>query len=427
MKRNRDVVKRIFFSDVHMGDSRSVDPKDGNKPYAWFSGNRIDMLAAFLNTVCAEVDEVIMLGDFFDEWVCPATYSPVNLPQQERSNKGHIQRIVTRKEYKDVVVALRTLSEKRRVLYLRGNHDMVVDNRTMEECFPKIACCFGEGGDTYHTDEGILWAEHGHQYALFNAPHPPEHQSNDPFQQTILPLGFFVSRLDGEKALRKGKRLGIIDLFMGWLGSLSRADDQKYREYVQQIKRCRQDWLEAESRNVLSLQSTVVQRDEFQRAVSVFDRLIKQGFITVTRNKWAPSDKKAVMNGFAGIPDSLSWTNVVERYRTLFSEWEGEHKVGVENWQALIGDTGSLSPAALAIFRQSSPPKIVVLGHTHNPVITLYGERIYVNTGAWENKTPRCTYAEATYDTKDRSYTVALKEFGTDHVVTTIGEERIGL
>ncbi len=69
--------KRIIISDIHMGDSRSVETSSAN-PYAycWFADkeganqNRPKMLADFLEKYVINdntVDELVVLGDLFDE------------------------------------------------------------------------------------------------------------------------------------------------------------------------------------------------------------------------------------------------------------------------------------------------------------------------------------------------------------------------
>ena len=66
-------TKRIFISDIHMGDERSIN--DPNH-YGWFKNN-IPVLTQFLDDQlnAPDVKEVIILGDLFDTWVIPVDYS----------------------------------------------------------------------------------------------------------------------------------------------------------------------------------------------------------------------------------------------------------------------------------------------------------------------------------------------------------------
>ena len=71
-----DRTKRIFISDIHMSDQKSMS---GINPYCWFRKN-IDTLAKFLDEQLAapDVKEVVILGDLFDQWVIPVNASPIN-------------------------------------------------------------------------------------------------------------------------------------------------------------------------------------------------------------------------------------------------------------------------------------------------------------------------------------------------------------
>src|SRR5208283_4687856 len=75
-----DKIKRIFVSDTHMGDSRSQRQTSPYHPYGWLSENRQELFANFVRTVRSHVDEVIILGDLFDEWICPAKLDPTAPP-----------------------------------------------------------------------------------------------------------------------------------------------------------------------------------------------------------------------------------------------------------------------------------------------------------------------------------------------------------
>jgi hypothetical protein len=83
-----------------MGDERGVN---STNPYSWFCGNRPGMLESFLNEYCnrSDVQEVVVLGDLFDEWVCPAEFPPTDPTGQSQAwnikgalrNKGVIEQL----------------------------------------------------------------------------------------------------------------------------------------------------------------------------------------------------------------------------------------------------------------------------------------------------------------------------------------------
>lgn len=74
-------TKRLFISDIQMGDRESVKPTQGHA-YGWLQPNRAQLLADFLAWVNTrkDVQQLIIIGDLFDEWVTPASLSPVPPP-----------------------------------------------------------------------------------------------------------------------------------------------------------------------------------------------------------------------------------------------------------------------------------------------------------------------------------------------------------
>jgi len=83
MAAKADTIRRIFVSDIHMGDDRCRNQPSDLHPYGWLSENRQKLFAKFVKTVCSDVDEVIILGDLFDEWICPAKLDPTASPHPD--------------------------------------------------------------------------------------------------------------------------------------------------------------------------------------------------------------------------------------------------------------------------------------------------------------------------------------------------------
>ena len=72
--------KRIFISDIHMGDDRSMKTSVQHPyPYGWLRNN-ITTLTNFLNDKLQDQDvgQLVVLGDLFDQWVIPADLDPVS-------------------------------------------------------------------------------------------------------------------------------------------------------------------------------------------------------------------------------------------------------------------------------------------------------------------------------------------------------------
>ena len=65
-------TKRIFISDIHLGDDRSMSAPN---PYGCLKKN-IPVLAQFLEDQrrATDVKEVVILGDLFDAWIIPVSH-----------------------------------------------------------------------------------------------------------------------------------------------------------------------------------------------------------------------------------------------------------------------------------------------------------------------------------------------------------------
>ena len=76
-------AKRIFISDLHMNTDESLTPATGNR-YGWIGPGRLQALANFLKQIprMGGVEEVVILGDLYDNWVCPATKDPAHFQEK---------------------------------------------------------------------------------------------------------------------------------------------------------------------------------------------------------------------------------------------------------------------------------------------------------------------------------------------------------
>jgi len=159
---------RVFLSDVHLGTGRSYD---------WFqpSRHRAKLLAVLDYAIehHTRIKDLVLLGDIFDTWLCPIEQPPHTIADILAANP-------------EIVAKLRVCVEKLdNVFYINGNHDMSV---TQQDLAP-----LGVGARKVQRipayQAGLLYAEHGHRFAMFNAAdrlHDPTH---------ALPIGYFVTRV----------------------------------------------------------------------------------------------------------------------------------------------------------------------------------------------------------------------------------------
>jgi len=348
-------TKRIFISDIHMGDERS---QAGPNPYGWFRKN-IPHLANFLNEQlnAQEVAEVVILGDLFDEWVIPTEQDPLTSFRDICNNPSN----------SPLIDGLRQLAARGILTYVPGNHDMTLsttdpegNQNFMQQNFPGIR---------YQADgvyrRGRLVAEHGHCYCLFNAP------GKWTKLPSLLPLGYFLARMGAYKVSKTGIKKDYYDIL--------RDSIKQYRE----------------------------------RPTFVEDRFVKEVYEEVAHFAGLKDTDTIDMSGIDGFPtDSVG--DIGSLYERLINEWKEKRKD--LKWEiALVGDGArELYPAAGHIYSNKGF-NIVIFGHTHNwslelllfphaapeAQVTRFAltfPAIYANSGAWIDKAPCCTYVETWED-----------------------------
>ncbi|MEM1483431.1 metallophosphoesterase [Oscillospiraceae bacterium PP1C4] len=173
--------KIVVISDIHIG----VDDK-----YAETVANRpilIDFLKRLQST--KDVRELVIGGDFLDEWFLPVDYPSYTDVQQF---------------YKDVIANNQGVIDELnkvadsgiKLVYIPGNHDMTQENDVLQEAIPKIVQIRdAKGLGTYYTgDRNEIVIEHGHRYDVFSAPDTVTNAELVGNSDTILPAGYFYAR-----------------------------------------------------------------------------------------------------------------------------------------------------------------------------------------------------------------------------------------
>lgn len=180
-----DGNKIAVISDVHIGF----------RDAGWFKG----IYPAYLNIILykiafdGRISKLIILGDFFDMWLCPPEEKPF-------ANAAEIL-----KTWDDALFmpALKKCIERcSEVWYIPGNHDMGITQHDLD--------ALSAGGKTMILKEpgtysaGVLFNspssaekirfEHGHASDLFNAPVSPD----DADTLRGFPFGYYVTRLTAE-------------------------------------------------------------------------------------------------------------------------------------------------------------------------------------------------------------------------------------
>lgn len=174
--------RRVFISDIHMGIKEGLV---GKHPYGWLRKDRARMLRDFLDSLKGDnaVDELVVVGDLFDEWVMPfIVKEPVH------GDAAWFNKVAEVEENRHILTALSELARRTRVTYVHGNHDMQMTKTILDFCTQGVKLIPETPGTGAYNKDGI-YAEHGSLYCLFNAPYL---LSGDKNKQ--IPIGYFMAR-----------------------------------------------------------------------------------------------------------------------------------------------------------------------------------------------------------------------------------------
>lgn len=165
-------TKRIFISDIHLSSQELYD--DPQKP-AWYDPEKHNSrLLGFLDNYVIQnqenIKDLVLLGDVFNTWVCPANKKPPTYNQIFTANKPVIQK------FKAIIKA--GIS----IFYINGNHDFDLRPEIIEKAVKGLKAI-----KFYRT--GRIHAEHGQQYDIYNK---ADYVTDPAYGR---PIGYFISRL----------------------------------------------------------------------------------------------------------------------------------------------------------------------------------------------------------------------------------------
>ncbi|ADL05260.1 metallophosphoesterase [Lacrimispora saccharolytica] len=173
--------KIVVISDIHIGVDDKYAENVANRPIL------IDFLKRLQET--KDVRELVIDGDFLDEWFLPVDYPSYTDVQ---------------KFYRDVIANNQSVFDELnkvaesgiRLVYIPGNHDMTQENEVLQKAVPQIVQIRdAKGLGTYYTgDRNEIAIEHGHRYDVFSAPDTVTNAELVGNQDTMLPAGYFYAR-----------------------------------------------------------------------------------------------------------------------------------------------------------------------------------------------------------------------------------------
>lgn len=322
--------KRLFISDVHLGAGRfSEESRDTNKyPYDWDwlsieeTENFVNFIKYLQSGYDHEIKEIVLLGDIFDNWIFPHDLIPPTMDE-----------LITAAKNIAVVKELNDLAKKCRVFYVPGNHDIHATREIMNEFFPHFIYC------PRRFSSGRLIAEHGHLYAMFNA---PARYSNNIMG---FPLGYFISRTE---ATRK---------------ALTNRKSRTYRTYVD-------DFIEVAGKQTLPQ--------------SVLEAVIEEADLD--------EDIEYRVKRRNGTDQAISALIVKDVYKDIYNDWPTNN---VSKHRAIFAELDMLGPIADKLCKDGNY-QVCIFGHSHKSEIDrdtwFVDDRIYANTGYWCGA--ECTFVE---------------------------------
>ena len=313
-------MKKIFLSDLHLMDERSFTTGRG---YYWTSKERSKLFAEFLEQEILrknDIEELIILGDFFENWVCPVDLVP-----------SSFQDIFDNKYYTEIFKNLKRIAESNKnITYIAGNHDLQMDVKTLDSEIPGITFIKGNSKEIVgvYKKDGIH-AEHGNRNSFFCGVNPdPDH---------VLPIGFFLSRFGAQKKMTTRENPDILDIAKQYLPDLF--------NYIV---------------------------GEYEKLRSIFKRII----LGVANDCGLQEDSEIQMGNLDNWGKSVTVIQVANYFQDIIKRWNDVKPGNLDAWSAISGKIGGLlGKANREVYKnKNETSNIVIYGHDHGP--TVLGEKM---------------------------------------------------
>ena len=342
----KDSVPRTavaVISDIHLGDARANTLK-----YCWFGDNNTALLD-LLDFIESgnEVKQVLILGDLFDEWIVPYTINPFDSQSGITNGKEYFHAVADNPVNQLIIAKLQDIASHQEIdlIYVHGNHDMLLTNEVLQEIIPGIIWKGDNIGLGIYFPVPEIVLEHGHRYDFFNCPQPLTNPGH------ILPPGYFISRLYAQ-------------------GTMDHPGNLKSGEDISGSFEFKTAWDIAYLHTILQYKMVV-----------------------------NPYAMNILMGGIDNYPGPYSFHGIKEMYATNIEDLWGQTQV-----QNLVpypmaccfhaiwnGHSDLYTAAEMEYLDPATAPKtykIVGFGHTHEPLLQVYPKSsvysgIYANSGSW--------------------------------------------
>ena len=343
--------KIVVISDLHLGIDDKFAETVKNRPLL------IEFLQRLQRT--KDVRELVIGGDFLDEWFLPVYYpSYTDVKQFYRgviaNNKGVIDELN------------KVIESGIKLVYVVGNHDMMLEAEVLREAVPKIVQPMDSKGlGRYYTgDRNEIVIEHGHRYDVFSAPDTVTNAELCRNRETILPAGYFYARyaatwvLEGRPKVEKS--LPVVTN----VPDKSNTDQYGAYLYYLLLKDISSRMTPKESLDQKIFDMHIAGFDDAYTYLDFYPAQQADGTISAPvlfRNIQRTWDKRQQINNVK-VPNSFI-----------------EAIAGAVNWEYYFGQA-----KAQYLENKAERVDVVVFGHTHVPAYRDMGSgKYYLNSGTW--------------------------------------------
>lgn len=355
MATKRNLV--ICISDIHLGIDDS---------YSELKNNRKN-LELFLEKIRLSpyVKELVFAGDIFDQWSIPGDLDTLG----GKSQLDFIKKIAENNINVVALINKIIFDNKIKVTYIPGSHDILFTESEVNAILPGIHQCRDVRGLGAYTPSDFPYAiiEHGHRFNFFCAPDPISNRKIA--YNSILPPGYFLTRIAKtcyiEKHTQPIRKVSNVNL--------NNLNSNQYLSYLY-WKQCEELINKFPVKESFDEKFICTNIDGFQGSFSINELLPYQ-------TKYNGTIKFYL---YDGIQDT-------------WNERQSLNRVPVP-----IPTDKAISQADLSSYLDNmsyfqffsnpkSPIRIVIFGHSHQPVIIPYKternkKAIYANTGTWVDK-----------------------------------------
>lgn len=383
--------KIVVISDLHLGIDDKYTEMVKNRPLL------IDFLQRLQST--KDVRELVIAGDFLDEWFLPVYYpSYTNEKQFYKDVIANNQGVIDQLN--------KVIDSGIKLVYVPGNHDMTLEFGVLQEAIPKIILSKDARGlGAYYTgDRNEIAIEHGHRYDVFSAPDTVTNAELCGNKDTILPAGYFYARyaatwvLEGRPKVEK--KLPVVTS----VPDKTNTDQYGAYIYYSLLKKISMRMTPKEGIDEKIFNMYIAGFDDAYSYLDFYPAQQKDGTISAPvlfkniQRTWGERQKinnVKVPNSFIeAVAGTLNWEYYFRQAKTQYLENQNENV------------------------------DVVVFGHTHVPTYQDIGNgKYYLNDGTWiDNNTdyPDATRTFTVITTGNKD-TAALYRFAENGSVIDIG------